>query len=174
MSPVFLEACKRLTVRYPDLGFIVPLVNEARRAQFMAIKAELAPDLDMVLLEGQGREAMIAADAVLLASGTAALEAMLVKKPMVVGYKLKPFSYWLAQRLVKTAYVSLPNLLADQMLVPELIQHECTPDNLVDEVSKLLEHDNRELIATFTRLHQSIRCNADVQAADAVAELLGR
>ncbi len=102
------RACKHLTVRYPDLGFIVPLVNQKRREQFLAIKAELAPDLDMVLLEGQGREAMIAADVVMLASGTAALEAMLVKKPMVVGYKLKPFSYWLAQRLVKTEFVSCP------------------------------------------------------------------
>ena len=174
MSPVFLEACKHLTVHCPDLGFIVPLVNQRLREQFMAIKAEVAPDLDMVLLDGQGREAMMAADVVMLASGTAALEAMLVKKPMVVGYKVKPFSYWLGKQLVKTDYVSLPNLLADKMLVPELIQHECTPCNLVDEVSKLLEHDNRELIATFTRLHKKIRCNADVQAADAVAELLGR
>jgi len=74
MSPLFLEACKHLTVRYPDLGFIVPLVNQKRREQFLAIKAELAPDLDMVLLEGQGREAMIAADVVMLASGTAALK----------------------------------------------------------------------------------------------------
>lgn len=109
MAPVFLEACKHLTVHNPDLGFIVPLVNQKRREQFLAIKAEVAPELDMVLLDGQGREAMIAADVVMLASGTAALEAMLVKKPMVVGYKLKPFSYLLAQWLVKTDYVSLPN-----------------------------------------------------------------
>lgn len=174
MAPVFLEACKHLTVHNPDLGFIVPLVNQKRREQFLAIKAEMAPELDMVLLDGQGREAMIAADVVMLASGTAALEAMLVKKPMVVGYKLKPFSYLLAQWLVKTDYVSLPNLLADKMLVPELIQHECTPANLVEEVSKLLDHDNSELIATFTRLHEKIRCNADVQAAEAVAALLER
>ncbi|MGL6580243.1 lipid-A-disaccharide synthase [Aeromonas caviae] len=174
MAPVFLEACKHLTVHTPDLGFIVPLVNQKRREQFLAIKAEVAPELDMVLLDGQGREAMIAADVVMLASGTAALEAMLVKKPMVVGYKLKPFSYLLAQWLVKTDYVSLPNLLADKMLVPELIQHECTPANLVEEVSKLLDHDNSELITTFTRLHEKIRCNADVQAAEAVAALLER
>lgn len=174
MAPVFLEACKHLTVHNPDLGFIVPLVNQKRREQFLAIKAEVAPELDMVLLDGQGREAMIAADVVMLASGTAALEAMLVKKPMVVGYKLKPFSYLLAQWLVKTDYVSLPNLLADKMLVPELIQHECTPANLVEEVRKLLDHDNSELIATFTRLHEKIRCNADVQAAEAVAALLER
>lgn len=174
MAPVFLEACKHLTVHNPDLGFIVPLVNQKRREQFLTIKAEVAPELDMVLLDGQGREAMIAADVVMLASGTAALEAMLVKKPMVVGYKLKPFSYLLAQWLVKTDYVSLPNLLADKMLVPELIQHECTPSNLVEEVSKLLDHDNSELITTFTRLHEKIRCNADVQAAEAVAALLER
>ena len=76
--------------------------------------------------------------------------------------------------MVKTEFVSLPNLLAGRMLVPELLQHECTPENLVVEVSKLFEHDNSQLVNTFTELHQRIRCNADLQAADAVAELLGR
>lgn len=75
---------------------------------------------------------------------------------------------------MKTDFVSLPNLLAGRMLVPELIQHECTPENLVVEVSKYFEHDNSELVNTFTELHQLIRCNADHQAAEAVAELLGR
>ncbi|MGL5949480.1 MAG: lipid-A-disaccharide synthase [Aeromonas sp.] len=173
MTPIFLEACKHLTVRYPDLGFLVPLVNDARRAQFAALKARHAPNLPMVELAGQGREAMIAADVVLLASGTATLEAMLVKKPMVVGYKLKPLSYWLAQRLVKTEFVSLPNLLAGKMLVPELLQHECTCENLVEAVSQYFEHDNSALVNTFTELHQRIRCNADVQATDTVLEVLG-
>jgi lipid-A-disaccharide synthase len=174
LSPVYLEACKQLRVRHPELQFVVPLVNEKRRQEFLAIKERVAPGLDVILVEGQGREVMTAADVILLASGTATLEAMLAKKPMVVGYKLKDFSYWLAQRLVKTEHVSLPNLLAGQTLVAELIQHECTPGHLVDEVDKLLEHDNTELIAHFTRLHKQIRCNADEQAALAVLELAGR
>ncbi|WP_375055465.1 lipid-A-disaccharide synthase [Zobellella sp. DQSA1] len=171
LSPVYLEACKQLKVRHPELEFVVPLVNAKRREEFLAIKQQVAPTLDITMVEGRGREVMTASDVILLASGTATLEAMLAKKPMVVGYKFKPFSYWLAERLVKTPFASLPNLLADQTLVTELIQHECTPGHIVDEVGKLLEHDNSELIAHFTQLHKQIRCNADEQAALAVLEL---
>ena len=106
MAPVFLEACKHLTVHNPDLGFIVPLVNQKRREQFPRHQGRGGPELDMVLLDGQGREAMIAADVVMLASGTAGPRGHAGEKPMVVGYKLKPFSYLLAQWLVKTDYVS--------------------------------------------------------------------
>ena len=94
---------------------------------------------------------MIAADVVMLASGTAALEAMLVKKPMVVGYEAQTLQLLAGPVAGEDGIRLLPNLLADRMLVPELIQHECTPCNLVEEVSKLLEHDNNELIATFTK-----------------------
>lgn len=172
LSPVYLEACKQLKVRQPNLEFVVPLVSAKRREEFLAIKRQVAPQLDVIMIEGQGREVMTAADIVLLASGTATLEAMLAKKPMVVGYKFKPFSYWLANKFVHTAYASLPNLLADYMLVPELIQHECTADNIVDEVSKLIDFDTHELLAEFTKLHKRIRCNADEQAALAVLALV--
>lgn len=98
------------------------MVNSKRREQFERIKAEIAPDLSVHLLDGKARVAMIASDAALLASGTAALECMLAKCPMVVGYRMKPFTFWLAERLVKTPYVSLPNLLAGEELVTELLQ----------------------------------------------------
>lgn len=116
---------------------------------------------------------MIASDAALLASGTAALECMLAKCPMVVGYRMKPFTFWLAKRLVKTDYVSLPNLLAGRELVKELLQDECQPQALAEALKPLLadgktSHDMHE---TFRALHQQIRCNADEQAADAVLEL---
>lgn len=171
LTPVYLEACKQLKVRHPELEFVVPLTSDKRRQEFLAIKEKVAPGLKVTLVEGRGREVMTAADVVLLASGTATLEAMLAKKPMVVGYKLKDFSYWLAQRLVKTEHVALPNLLADQTLVAELIQHECTPGHIVDEIGKLLDHDTSELVNHFTQLHKRIRCNADEQAALAVLEL---
>ncbi len=174
LSPVYLEACKQLKVRHPELEFVVPLVSAKRRAEFLAIKQQVAPNLDITLVEGRGREVMTASDVILLASGTATLEAMLAKKPMVVGYKFKPVSYWLANKLVHTAYASLPNLLADQTLVAELIQHECTPGHIVDEVGKLLDNDTSELVAHFTQLHKQIRCNADEQAALAVLELTRR
>ncbi len=171
LTPVYLEACKQLKVRHPELEFVVPLTSDKRRQEFLAIKEKVAPGLKVTLVEGRGREVMTAADVVLLASGTATLEAMLAKKPMVVGYKLKDFSYWLAQRLGKTEHVALPNLLADQTLVAELIQHECTPGHIVDEIGKLLDHDTSELVNHFTQLHKRIRCNADEQAALAVLEL---
>ncbi|MFP2770668.1 lipid-A-disaccharide synthase [Oceanisphaera sp. KMM 10153] len=174
LSPVYLEACKQLKVRHPELEFVVPLVSAKRREEFLAIKQQVAPNLDVILIEGRGREVMTAADAILLASGTATLEAMLAKKPMVVGYRFKPVSYWLANKLVHTAYASLPNLLADKMLVSELIQHDCTPCHIVDEVGKLLDNDTSELVAHFTQLHKQIRCNADEQAALAVLELANR
>ena len=162
-----------LRQRYPDLEVVVPLVNAKRREQFEKIKAEVAPDLAVHLLDGMAREAMSASDAALLASGTAALECMLAKCPMVVGYRMKPFTFWLAKRLVKTEYVSLPNLLAGRELVKELLQEECEPQKLAEALLPLLANGktSHAMHDTFRELHQQIRCNADEQAADAVLEL---
>ena len=178
LSEPFLQTAQLLHQRYPDVKFLVPLINQKRRQQFEQIKQRVAPELDMILLDGNARAAMITAEATLLASGTAALEAMLCKSPMVVGYRMKPFTYFLAKRLVKTKYVSLPNLLADEMLVPELIQEDCNPTNLAEKLSLYLSEDksavqNRHvLLQRFAELHQMIQCNADQQAAQAVIDLL--
>lgn len=178
LSEPFLQTAQLLHQRYPDVKFLVPLINQKRRQQFEQIKQRVAPELDMILLDGNARAAMITAEATLLASGTAALEAMLCKSPMVVGYRMKPFTYFLAKRLVKTKYVSLPNLLADEMLVPELIQEDCNPTNLAEKLTLYLSEDksavqNRHvLLQRFAELHQRIQCNADQQAAQAVIDLL--
>ena len=178
LSEPFLQTAQLLHQRYPDVKFLVPLINQKRRQQFEQIKQRVAPELDMILLDGNARAAMIAAEATLLASGTASLEAMLCKSPMVVGYRMKPFTYFLAKRLVKTKYVSLPNLLADEMLVPELIQEDCNPTNLAEKLSQYLSKDksavqNRHvLLQRFAELHQRIQCNADQQVAQAVIDLL--
>ena len=178
LSEPFLQTAQLLHQRYPDVKFLVPLINQKRRQQFEQIKQRVVPELDMILLDGNARAAMITAEATLLASGTAALEAMLCKSPMVVGYRMKPFTYFLAKRLVKTKYVSLPNLLADEMLVPELIQEDCNPTNLAEKLSLYLSEDksavqNRHvLLQRFAELHQMIQCNADQQAAQAVIDLL--
>ena len=178
LSEPFLQTAQLLHQRYPDVKFLVPLINQKRRQQFEQIKQRVAPELDMILLDGNARAAMIAAEATLLASGTAALEAMLCKSPMVVGYRMKPFTYFLAKRLVKTKYISLPNLLADEMLVPELIQEDCNPTKLAEKLSLYLSEDksavqNRHvLLQRFAELHQRIQCNADQQAAQAVIDLL--
>ena len=178
LTEPFLQTALLLKQRFPDLQFLVPLVNEKRRAQFEAIKAQVAPNLAMHVIDGNARQVLIAADAALLASGTAALEAMLCKSPMVVGYKMKALTYCLAKRLVKSKYISLPNLLADEMLVPEMIQEECTPALLAEKLAvyfsteeAALEH-RRVLIQRFTDLHRLIQCGADQQAAQAVIDLL--
>lgn len=178
LSEPFLQTAQLLHQRYPDVKFLVPLINQKRRQQFEQIKQRVAPELDMILLDGNARAAMITAEATLLASGTAALEAMLCKSPMVVGYRMKPFTYFLAKRLVKTKYISLPNLLADEMLVPELIQDDCHPTKLAEKLSLYLSEDKSAvqtrhvLLQRFAELHQMIQCNADQQAAQAVIDLL--
>ena len=176
LSADFLKTALKLRQTYPDLHIVVPLVNAKRREQFERIKAEIAPDLPAHLLDGKGREAMIASDAALLASGTAALECMLAKCPMVVGYRMKPFTFWLAERLVKTPYVSLPNLLARREIVTELLQTECVPDKLSAALLPLLAggEKSQELRTVFLELHESIRRDADEQAAQAVMELANR
>ena len=172
LAPVFIESCRLLHKLHPELEFLVPLVNGRRRAQFEEILAQLAPDLPFHLFDGQARSVMAAAEVILLASGTATLEAMLVKRPMVVGYKVNRLTYWLAEKLVKIRTFSLPNLLAGSTIVPELIQDDCTAEHLSAEVSKLLSCDNSKLLSEFERLHQMIRCDADKQAAKAVLSLL--
>lgn len=174
LSADFLKAAILLRKIYPELEVLVPLVNAKRREQFERIKAEVAPNLPIRMLDGRAREAMIASDAALLASGTAALECMLAKCPMVVGYRMKPFTFWLAKRLIKTPYVSLPNILAGRELVTELLQDNCTPNNLANALKPLLDKENsyiKELNQIFNELHQDIRCGADKQAAEAVLEL---
>ena len=180
LSEPFLQTALHLKEKFPDLKFLVPLINQKRRQQFEQFKARLAPDLDMILLDGNARQAMIAAEVTLLASGTAALECMLCKSPIVVGYRMKPLTYFLAKHLVKTPYISLPNLLADEMLVPEMIQEDCTAEKLTEKLIPYLEQDesavqNRHvLIQRFTDSHQQIQCDADKQAAQAVIDLLER
>lgn len=172
LSASFLQTAVLLKEKFNDLQFVVPMVNEERKQQFLAIKHEVAPDLDIIILDGQPREAMAVADAVLLASGTAALETMLMKRPMVVGYRVKPMTYKIMLRLMKAPFVSLPNLLAKEEIVAELLQDECQPEALAEAMTRLLESDNLALIEQFTQLHHQIRCDADKKAADAVLSLI--
>ncbi|WP_273397996.1 lipid-A-disaccharide synthase [Actinobacillus porcinus] len=179
LTEPFLKTALILKAKYPDLKFLVPLINQKRRSQFEQIRAQIAPHFSadtLILLDGNARQAMTVAEATLLASGTAALECMLCKSPMVVGYKMKPLTYWLAKRLVKTPYVSLPNLLANEMLVPEMLQEDCTPEKLAEKLALYLGEsaveNRRVLIERFTALHELVRKNADKQAAQAVVDLL--
>ena len=130
--------------------------------------------LNIRVLDGQSHTVMAASDAVLLASGTTALEAMLLKKPMVVAYKMAPLSYAIISRLVKSKYVALPNLLADAPLVPEILQEQASVENLTAAMQQaLVDIPYRETqVQAFYALHESLRCNASEKAASAVAQLL--
>ncbi len=176
LAQPFIETACWLQARRPGLEFVVPLANKERRIQFEQamtdIKAQGRELPRLTLVDGQSREVMAAADVVLLASGTAALEAMLLKRPMVVAYKLAPLTYWLAKRLVKVENVSLPNLLANETLVPELIQHEATPENLGQKLLAYFENPSimDDLNQRFTDIHQTLRQDASQQAADAILQ----
>jgi lipid-A-disaccharide synthase len=172
LAPIFLQSAALISRQYPAVKFIVPMVNEARKKQFFALQKQYAPDLPLTVFDGQAGTVLQSADTVLLASGTAALEAMLAKTPMVVAYKVKPLTYLIAKALVKVKYTSLPNLIADSEVVKELSQHDCTVENIVAELSRLLSQDNKQLLETFTELHRQIKCDADRQAAQAVVNLL--
>ncbi|MET2848955.1 lipid-A-disaccharide synthase [Vibrio owensii] len=174
LSQPFIETCKKLHQKFPDLGFVVALVNQKRREQFEQAWKEHAPELEFKLVDDTARNVITASDAVMLASGTVALECMLLKRPMVVGYRVNAVTAFLAKRLLKTKYVSLPNILADAELVKEYLQEDCTPENLFNEVSRLLESDNREMLDKFTEMHHWIRKDADQQAANAVLKLINK
>lgn len=172
LSQPFIETCKKLQQAFPELGFVVALVNQKRREQFEQAWKEYAPELDFKLVDDTARNVITASDAVMLASGTVALECMLLKRPMVVGYRVNAVTAFLAKRLLKTQHVSLPNILADTELVKEYLQDDCTPDNLFGEVSRLLEGDNHQMLDKFTEMHHWIRKDADQQAANAVLKLI--
>jgi len=172
----FLLAASWCHERRSDIRFVVPLANNACRSVFEAALAAVNSRLPVTLLHGQALEAMAAANAVLMASGTATLECMLLKRPMVVAYRLSPLTYRLARLLVNTPYYSLPNLLADRPLVKEFIQDDVTPEALGGEILRLLNDPAhaQELTTVFAQLHDELRRDASRIAADAVFEIAGR
>lgn len=176
LGGLFLEAARWLQQRRQDLQLVIPCVNREREKQVRALVESLGVQLPVTIIRGRSREVMASADVVLLASGTATLEAMLLKKPMVVGYRLSGFSYALLSRLVKVPYVALPNLLAREQLVPELLQDDATPQALGEAVLERLENEaeRRRLTEAFTALHLQLRQDADEKAASAIAGLLER
>ena len=172
----FLLAASWCHERRSDIRFVVPLANNACRSVFEAALAAVNSRLPVTQLHGQALAAMAAANAVLMASGTATLECMLLKRPMVVAYRLSPLTYQLARLLVNTPYYSLPNLLADRPLVKEFIQDDVTPEALGGEILRLLNDPAhaQELTTVFAQLHDELRRDASRIAADAVFEIAGR
>jgi lipid-A-disaccharide synthase len=174
---IFMQSCLLLKSDVADLKVVIPVVNRQRKEQVDEYIQTHLPELNLQVVIGHAREVMIAADAVLLASGTATLEAMLCKKNMVTAYKLSGLTYIMMKWLYKAKYFALPNVLADKKLIPELLQDEVQPLKISQLLLPMLtNHDNeqqRALITQFEVLHESLKKNADVQSASAVANLLG-
>jgi len=175
LLPVFLETIETIHSKRSDITFVIPAANEHRFAQINDILSNsdnAQARLPIKVSQGTAREAMIASDVILLASGTATLEAMLCKRPMVAAYKLAPLTYRIMQRIYKAPFFTLPNLLANEAIIPELLQDEVNAENMSKQLLNFFESDNSVLISRFTDLHHTLKCNADKTAAKAVVEEL--
>ncbi|PKM00540.1 MAG: lipid-A-disaccharide synthase [Gammaproteobacteria bacterium HGW-Gammaproteobacteria-9] len=170
LGDLFLSAAERLRAMRPGIRFVMPCASPERRLQLEQML--VTRDLPLTLLDGRSHDALAACNAVLIASGTATLEALLFKRPMVVAYSVAPMTYRILRRLVKSPYVALPNLLAQRLLVPELLQDAATPEALAQSLSPLLD-DGDVQTEGFDSIHRTLRCDASSQAADAVLRLIG-
>ncbi|MEW6460447.1 MULTISPECIES: lipid-A-disaccharide synthase [Pseudomonas] len=171
LGELFLDAAIRLRALRPGIRFLLPCATPERREQLEQMLA--GRDLPLTLLDGRSHEVLAACDAVLIASGTATLEALLYKRPMVVAYRVAPMTYRILKRLVKSPYISLPNLLAERLLVPELIQDAATAEALAQTVAPLIDGGQVQTEG-FDVIHRALRRDASVSAADAVLKLAGR
>jgi lipid-A-disaccharide synthase len=172
MLPVFLKAATLCLAKCPDMHFVIPAANEKRYAQIASVLQDY-PDLPLTLFLKQSHELMQASDLVIMASGTTTLEAMLLKKPMVIAYKVSAFSYFIFSRMVNIPFIGLPNLLAGKALAKEYIQDEATADNIADEALRLLGRDSDEnLQEEYMKLHLMLKRDANKAAAKAVLALI--
>jgi lipid-A-disaccharide synthase len=176
LSEPFVQAAQLLARRDPGLVFIAPMAGERQRAYFTELvgKAGLA-DVPVRLLDGQSHAAVAAADAVLVASGTATLEVALFKKPMVIAYKVMRASYEIMRHMGYQPWIGLPNILAREFVVPELVQHAATPQALADALWQQLEDANgrARLAQRFTDMHHSLLRNSAQESAAAVLRVIG-
>jgi lipid-A-disaccharide synthase len=173
MAPGFLSACELIRAEQPGVRFVVPCLRAVIRESMEALLAE-HPDLPVTLYDGNARLALTACDAALVKSGTSTLEAMLLHRPMVVSYRLGELTYQVVSRLLRTEFVALPNILAGEALVPELLQHEATPAALAENLLAVLYRagEDDEYLSRFEALHASLRQGANERAADAVLDWL--
>jgi lipid-A-disaccharide synthase len=154
LMPVFAQSMQAMQQRDASLAFVIPAANIQREDQIRAILSRYS--LNVSVISGCGREVIAASNAVLLASGTATLEAMLMRKPMVIAYRMSPASWALLSRLVKTPHVGLPNILAGRAVVPEYLQNEATADKLADAMIRVLSAEAERQTREFELLAQQI------------------
>jgi lipid-A-disaccharide synthase len=170
LAPTFLQTAQYCLAKNPKLHIIAAMANKTRHTQFARIAQKIAPDLSIQIFDQCAQQVMLAADVVLLASGTVTLEAMLLKRPMVVAYKMSWPNYLAARLLIKLDYFSLPNLIAQKELVPEFLQKDATPQNLGQALLTQLTDTQRHtwLVQEYMHMHSLLKQDASRQAAQAI------
>ena len=174
-SVAFLSAAKLLAARDRSIRFVAPMAGQAQRQYFESLLAGAGlADLPLQILDGQSHAALAAADAVLVASGTATLEVALYKKPMVIAYKMMAASWQVMRHMGYQPWIGLPNILAREFLVPELLQHAATPEAIAEALWKQLTDGNarQALAQRFTDMHHALLRDTARLSADAVLEMI--
>lgn len=177
IAPDFLRALKVLYKKYSDWVFVTPMVNDKIEQAFNTLKQKIAPEVPITITKGKSRAVMSAADQILMASGTAVLEGMLVGRPMVAAYRVAPLTARIIRyfKLIKSKYFTLPNNLANEYLVPELIQEDITEENIVKEVEEQFDQSDEQrkhMLNQFKEIHLQLKQNASDRAAQVLFELI--
>jgi lipid-A-disaccharide synthase len=170
----FVETARWCLHQRKELKFLLPAANQERKIQLQALLQEHAKGLPITLVDGQSQSVMAAADVVLMASGTTTLEALLMKKPMVVAYRLAGITFSIVSRLLKSPFFSLPNLLAGEELVPEVLQNDVRPEMLGPLILERLQdsEEHSRLVERYTDIHQQLRLNASDRAAEVLMKMI--
>jgi len=175
MADVYIQSAKLLADIYPKMIFLIPYVHEKAKIRIQEAVNRFGKGLNIRLIEGQSRQVLEACDQALVTSGTATLECALMKKPLVLAIKVHPISYWMMKRLATTQWIGLPNILANESLVSELIQDQATPHKIAIQMGRLIMDTQlrAKQISAFEIQYKALRQNASELAADAVEEWAG-
>ncbi|MPS48988.1 lipid-A-disaccharide synthase [Methylobacillus sp.] len=175
LADLYIKTAKLILSERPDARFLVPLITRETRAIFeRALYANEGYDLPVSIMFGHAHQAMEAANAVIVASGTATLEAALIKRPMIITYRMPNLSWQILKRMKYLPYVGLPNVLAGRFIVPELLQHDAVPDKLAATLLQMLSDKSQiaDIQTEFRRMHELLRQNTEEKAARAVLSFI--
>jgi lipid-A-disaccharide synthase len=175
MADVYIQAAMRLSEAYPEMCYVIPCVHSKARQRIQQAVDQFGANLSILLVDGQSRIVLEACDQALVTSGTATLEAALMKKPLVLAIKVHPLSYWIMQRLSTTEWIGLPNILANKSLVSELIQEDVTPEKIAIQMGRLITDSQlrQDQISSFELQYNALKQNASELAADAITDWAG-
>lgn len=176
LAEPYLLAAKQAWLARPELRFITSHINQDRYQEFYDCYQKIAPELPLEFFTRRSQDIMAAADIVVVTSGTATLETMLYKKPMIIAYKMSKLTYAIAKRIVKTPFIGLPNLLANEQLVPELIQDKVTPENIASYLLYFLDNAKvrEDLQNKFIQLHNELLTDSAAKVSEAILRIANK